>query len=120
MKYKAVSRAALPIIACVIAFGATEVWNTKVSSIWTAAEANLILSNSPWAKQVKTKPAQSGAVRPGGGRMGRRGGVGYPGGGGGGRGGGANTPMSVTVRWESAKPVQEAEARLRKLNTPAD
>ena len=131
MRPKIVLRTGLPLIACAAAFCATEVWNTKVSSHWTEAEANLILNNSPWAKQVKTKTAQSGgARRSGGGRgggMGRRGGIGgYPGGGyppaggGGGRGGANNAPMSALVRWESAKPVQEAETRLQNLSAPAD
>ena len=71
MQLKIVLRAGLPVIACTVAFCANEVWNTKVSSHWTEAEANLILNNSPWAKQVKTKTAQSGVGRrPGGSRAG--------------------------------------------------
>jgi len=127
MKPKTILRAALPALAYAVAFCATEVWNTKDSSIWADSEANQILNNSPWAKQVKAKPAQAGAVRrSGGGRgMGRRGGIGYPGGGGGtGRGGGGRTssdqPMSALVRWESAKPIQEAETRLQKLRAAPD
>jgi len=45
--------------------------------------------------------------------MGRRGGMG------GGRGGASAAPLDVVVRWESAKPIQEAEARLRNLNASA-
>jgi hypothetical protein len=128
MQLKTVIRAALPILAGAAAFGAAEVWNTKVSSVWTEADANLILNNSPWAKQVKTK-TQAGAqrvMRPGrSGGMGRRGGIGYPGGGypgggGGGWGGAGQAPMNVLVRWESARPVQEAEARLKSLHSPPD
>ncbi len=114
MQLKIVLRAGMPVVACAVAFCATEVWNTKVSSRWTAADANLILNNSPWAKQVKTKTAASGGARRGG--MGRRR-DGYPTGG---RGGANNSPMSALVRWESAKPVQEAETRVRELNAPAD
>src|SRR5882672_11477858 len=113
MPLKIVLRAGLPVFACAVAFCATEVWNTKVSSRWTEADANLILNNSPWARQVKTKTAGSGGARRGG--MGRHR-VGYPTGG----RGANNGPMSAVVRWESAKPVQEAEARLRDLNAPAD
>src|ERR1700693_5033087 len=103
MQLKIVLRAGLPVIGCAVAFCANEVWNTKVSSHWTEADANLILNNSPWAKQVKTKTAQSGmARRPGGGRAGGMGGRRYPTGGGGGRGGGNDAPMSALVRWESA------------------
>jgi hypothetical protein len=122
---KTALRAGLPLIACAAAFCATEVWNTKDPSVWTNEDANLILNNSPWAKQIKVSPAQTSQARPGrsGGGMGRRGGIGYPGGGypGGGTGRGAGraggVPMTVVVRWESAKPVQEAKKRLAPANS---
>jgi len=103
MQLTTVLRAGLPVIACGVAFCANEVWNTKVSSHWSEADANLILNNSPWAKQVKTKTTQS---------AGRR----YPTGGRGGRGGANDWSISALVRWESARPVQEAEARLHDLH----
>jgi hypothetical protein len=119
MKMKIIWRAGLPVMSCAVAFCATEVWNTKVSSHWTEAEANLILKNSPWAKQVQTKSASSGVMRRGGGGrgggMGRRGGIGgYPG------GGNSAPPMSALVRWESAQTVQEAEKRLQSLHSSED
>src|SRR5262245_3364943 len=123
MQSRFVFRTGLPVIVCAAAFSAAEVWNTKDSSIWTEAEANLILNNSPWAKQVKTKPQSGGAQRGGRVGMGRRGGMGGPGGyprGGGSRGRDTVAPMSALVRWESAKPVQEAEARLKKLSNSED
>ena len=127
---------------CAVAFSATEVWNTKDPSVWTTEDANVILNKSPWAKQIKVGGQQQ--MRRQG--MGRRGGMGYPGGGypgggypgcggypgggggypggGGGypQGGGGGAPqMNAVVRWESAKPVQEAEARLKGgANAPAD
>ena len=52
----------------------------------------------------------------GGGMGGRR----YPTGGRGRRGGGNNGSTSALVRWESAGPVQEAEARLRSLHAAGD
>jgi hypothetical protein len=134
MEQKTILRAGLPFIACAAALCTTEVWNTKDPAVWTTEDANIVLNNSPWAKQIKISPAGSGQARRGGG-MGRRGGMGYPGGGypgggypgggypGGGRrgGGGANsTPMTVVVRWESAKPVQEAEKRLQNNNAASD
>ena len=129
MKQKTILRAGLPLLACAVAFCAAEVWNTKDPAVWTTEDANVILNNSPWAKQIKVSPAGSGQVRRGGG-MGRRGGMGYPGGGypgggypgGGGRGGGGadSAPMTVVVRWESAKPVQEAEKRLQNNNAATD
>ena len=131
MKQKTILRAALPIVACAAAFSATEVWNTKDSAVWTTEDANLILNNSPWAKQIKISSGQSPARRSGMGRRGGMGGGGYPGGGypgggggypgggypqGGGGGGASSMPMTVVVRWESAKPVQEAEKRLQNNN----
>jgi hypothetical protein len=134
MNQNTILRAGLPLVACAAAFCATEVWNTKDSAVWTTEDANIILNNSPWAKQIKVSPAGSGPVRRGGGGgMGRRGGgMGYPGGGypgggypggGGGRGGGGSAssmPMTVVVRWESAKPIQEAEKRLQNNNAQPD
>jgi hypothetical protein len=130
-------RLGMPALACAAAFCANEVWNTKDPSVWTTEDANTVLNNSPWAKQIKVTPPQSGARRGGG--MGRRGGMGYPGGGypsggggypgggggypGGGRGGsggGSSTPINGTIRWESAKPVQQAEARLTSLRSSYD
>ena len=121
---------------CAVTFAATEVWNTKDSSVWTTEDANVILNKSPWAKQIKVggqqqRPMQRGrrggmgypgGGYPGGGYPG--GGGGYPGGGGGypqGGGGGGGAPqMRAVVRWESAKPVLEAEARLKNGSNPRD
>ena len=64
---------------------------------------------------------------PGVGGMGRRGGGGYPGGGGGNPGGnypdgGSRTesasPPTLTLRWESALPVREAELKARDIDAP--
>src|SRR5580704_16780872 len=77
-------RFGLPGAICAVAFCATEVWNTKDPSVWTTEDANTVLNNSPWAKQIKLTPPMT--RRQG---MGRRGGgMGYPGGGGGYPGGG--------------------------------
>jgi hypothetical protein len=163
----------LTVLVSAAAFCAEEVWNTKDPSVWTTEDANVVLNNSPWSKQIKLAQQGMGQRRPGG--MGRRsggmgypgggypgggypggggggypgggggggypggGGGGYPGGGGGGypggsgggypRGGGGSgsggtdgisLPSSATVRWESAKPVQEAEARLNALHASYD
>src|SRR5262249_10201060 len=130
-------RAVLPALACAAAYCATEVWNTKDPAVWPTEDGNVILNNSPWAKQIKVGGQQMWQRR----GMGRRGGMGYPGGGypgggypgggypgggypgGGGRGGsggGGGMPMSALIRWESAQPVQQAEARLKSLNAPSD
>jgi len=64
-----------------------------------------------------------GGGYPGGGGGYPGGGGGYPGGGGrssGGSSDGISLPSTATVRWESAKPVQEAEARLNSLHASYD
>ena len=71
MKRKTILRAGLPLIACAAAFCASEVWNTKDPAVWTTEDANLILNNSPWAKQIKVSAGQPGqGRRMGGGGMG--------------------------------------------------
>src|SRR5580704_12792518 len=114
-------------LACAIALLAADFWKTKDSSQWSSEEVNKLLSDSPWAKDINIAPQQSGQRRGNGtgrrgGGFGFPGGIGYPGGGGGGGGypggddsgnypGGRNEPMNITVRWESALPVQQALTR---------
>lgn len=123
--------------ACAALLFAADFWKTKDASQWNDDEVNKLLSDSPWAKG-KTVQAQQQQARRG---MGRRGGFGfpgvgfpgggypgggggYPGGGGGYPGGGGgypqsgstgdpsqNEPMNLTIRWESAAPVQAALMR---------
>ena len=116
--------------------GDSDFWNKKEPSQWSGEEIDRLASHSPWARQVTVTEPQAGrgySGRGGGGSgpsmggPGIGGGGGYPGGGypgggypgggsrggypGGGRRGGAG-PMPVqyhgVVRWESAKPLQEA------------
>ncbi|HEX5227293.1 MAG TPA: hypothetical protein VFW44_06260 [Bryobacteraceae bacterium] len=124
--------------ACAVMLFASDFWKTKDSSQWNSEEINKILSDSPWAKAKTVQPQRSqmrqrgmgrrgGFGFPGGGigyPGGGGGGVGYPGGGGGGgypNGGGGNSgagqteprnePMNLTIRWESAAPVEAALMR---------
>jgi hypothetical protein len=121
---------------------------TKPVPEWTADDARQVMTDSPWAKittPTMDRPANEGQRRSGGGGsrggigiggigiglpgiggMGRRGG-GYPGGGypGGnspdGTGGGGRTdsaPPTLTLRWESALPVREAELKGRDVDAP--
>jgi hypothetical protein len=120
--------------ACALMLFASDFWKTKDSSQWTSEEVDKVLNDSPWARGKTVQPEQSQQRRSGGG--GRRGGGfgfpgggggypgggggggGYPGGGGGGypgsNGGGQNGdgtqqgPMNLTIRWDSAAPVQQA------------
>jgi hypothetical protein len=113
-------------------------WKDKELSSWTEDDAKQVLADSPWVKSVTpsmTKNTQSNSS-PGRGNIGFGfPGMGYPGGGmGGGRRGGMNRnpnntdpnasndtnqklPM-LTLRWESAMPVREAELKARDVNAP--
>jgi hypothetical protein len=122
-------------------FGA-DFWTQKKFSQWSEKEAQKMMKDSPWATQVSISMGGMGSGMGGGGGRGggRRGGgggdVGGGGGGGdfggagggggggdfggGGRGGmegggfGGGAPsISLTLCWHSAKPVQQAVARLR-------
>jgi hypothetical protein len=126
-------------VACALVLFAADSWKTKDASQWTSEEINKVLSDSPWARGKTVQPQQSQMVRRGdGGGIGRRGGFGYPGcggvggypggvgggypggggGGGGGYPGGSNGgdgsqagPMNLTIRWDSALPIQQALMR---------
>jgi hypothetical protein len=111
--------------------GSSDFWNKKEPAEWSSEEIDKLVTKSPWARQVNASSAAVSRPYSGGGGNGGGmgdpgiggGGGGYPGGGGGypggggrgmgggrGRGGGGPIPLSytATVRWESAKPVQEA------------
>ena len=95
-------------------------WASGVQAAWVAGAgvwATLEAVIQAAAIPVADIPVAGGY--PGGG-----GGGNYPGGGGRGSGGtgtdGINLPSSATVRWESAKPVQQAEARLIALHASYD
>jgi len=120
-------------------------WKDKQVPEWSDGDAKQILADSPWVKSatpgwVRNSPSNSG---PGMGQRGNVGfgipGLGYPGGGGGmGRRGGYNNPNNnpnnpnnnpnsdtsnqklpmLTLRWESAMPVREAELKARDVNAP--
>ncbi len=122
-------------------------WIDKPVARWTDSDARLVLSESPWSKQVEPVLKNDGR------RGGRGGGIGTPIGsigigvggigiggprrGGRGPGGGMPPPVGlpqggrtigdeiaprsiapVTVRWESALPVQEAELKTADGNAP--
>src|SRR5271165_4349174 len=113
------------ITASALVLFASDFWKTKDSGQWTSEEVDKVLNDSPWARGKAVQPEQSQMGRSGGG-MGRRGGFGggFPGGGGGYPGGGGGypggqngdgsqqaSPMNLTIRWDSAAPVQQALMR---------
>lgn len=123
-------------------------WKNKQVPDWSDQDAKQVLGDSPWVKTVTPTLGQAQQQQPrrfGGPGMGRRGGGfgypggypggGYPGGGGGGYPGGgypngngypggnrqddSNAPLpKLTLRWESALPIREAELKTRDANAP--
>ena len=110
---------------------AGQAWKDKQIPEWTESDAKQLLTDSPWAKSVMPTIEKS-AENPSrsGGRM-RHGGLGI-GGIGIGTGGGGNpdagsaphsgtgeSPPTLTLRWESALPIREAELKARDTSAPA-
>lgn len=111
--------------------GADQAWKNKQYPEWTEDDAKEVMTNSPWAKTVVVTPikpsdkqGQPGSHR---GRIAFGGlGIGRPGSGGAGRhggddGGSAATPgqpATLTLRWESALPMREAELKARDTGAP--
>jgi hypothetical protein len=113
-------------------------WQGKQVSEWSEDDAKQVLAESGWVKSVTptmTRNSQSSSG-PGMGRGGNIGiGIpGFPGGGMGRRGGMGQNPNNgnynpnndpsnqklpmLTLRWESAMPVREAELKARDVNAP--
>jgi hypothetical protein len=128
----------LPLSLCLFAADEQN-WKNKQVPDWTDQDAKQVLSDSPWVKTVTPTLTQAQQQQPrrfGG--PGRRGGFGFPGGypGGGYPGGGgypsggsypsggnrqddSNTQLpKLTLRWESALPIREAELKTRDNNAP--
>ncbi|MFN7998917.1 MAG: hypothetical protein U0Q18_35160 [Bryobacteraceae bacterium] len=110
--------------------GDSEFWNKKEPGEWSGQEIEKLTTHSPWAREVTASTpgyteetsdmgrvggtAGPGAPGMGGpGLGGRPGSLSVPGGRGMGRGRGGGVPMqfSGVVRWESAKPLLEANKK---------
>ncbi|MEP6540433.1 MAG: hypothetical protein ABJF23_34230 [Bryobacteraceae bacterium] len=109
-------------------------WTSKPAAQWTETEAQTILTDSPWAKQVSpTVERSSNRRQEARNPMGQIakigiGGLGGPRGSGGGRNRRQSQTQSersspeatvLTVRWENALPVQEAHLKLADVEGPA-
>jgi hypothetical protein len=109
MAYK--SRLAIFVLSALVLTAADQAWKNKQSTEWTEDDAKELLKDSPWVKRVVAtlvKAPESAAV----GRRGTRGVA-----------GGTITPASakaptLTLRWESALPVREAELKARDVTAP--
>lgn len=94
-------------------------WKTKPPAQWSVSEARLVLADSPWAKPVNPqlkRAAGKGSEMAGASQTMRRGGYAR---------GGTQSPEelyqlhpAVTVRWESALPIREAEAMAGEVDAP--
>ncbi len=86
-------------------------WNKKDPGEWTSEEKDKLTSKSPWAKEAAAAATETGGGQRGYGGGGGGGGMGGGRRGGGmGRGGGGMPSQNYkgTIRWESAKPIQDA------------
>src|SRR3984957_8608862 len=117
---------------------ADPVWKTKPAAEWTEEDAKLVLSSSPWARDISatvTRRLTEDQLREGG-QMGQPRGVGNEGvdpkGSGptvspnvlSGRGGDDRSlrsfarPITLKLRWESALPVRLAELKSHEIEPP--
>lgn len=137
------------IFSIALAGYAQQPWKAKPLAEWTEDDARQVLSDSPWSRPVTPKFDQSGGpggyggrrgamgggigggiggIGMGGPRRGMGGGMGAPGsrrgdpdmGGGREPGGRTDTPPTVTVRWESALPVRQAQLKLGQESVDTD
>jgi hypothetical protein len=109
----ALSSAATALVIPARAAAKGEFCNEKQPDAWSASEIEKLLSRSPWAKEADVELNFDGfpGGHPGGGPPGGFPDGGPPGGGfpgGGPMGGGQFKPV---IRWESAKPVQDAHKK---------
>ena len=110
MPYKL--RIALFALSALLLLAADQAWKNKQFPEWTEEDAKELLKDSPWVKAVVATLVKS----PEGVSVGRRGGR---------RHGASDTapsakaqPPTLTLRWESALPVREAELKARDVTAP--
>jgi hypothetical protein len=111
----------LALSAAVVTLGASQPWN-KDPAQWTSADAQRILTDSPWAQRAmasfgeKLKPEDMPVTPPPGAEGGRNGAQGVASGRWDGQpsrntGIGETPELPVTIRWDSAAPVYKARER---------
>jgi len=106
--------------------GADQAWKNKQYPEWTEDDAKEVMTNSPWAKTVVATPVKPDGKeqQPGS----HRGGIGIGGFGigrsrrqgsnDGGKPANPDQPATLTLRWESALPMREAELKARDTGAP--
>jgi hypothetical protein len=117
------------VLSALLLTGADQAWKTKQYPEWSEDDAKEVMTNSPWAKSVVVTPVKpngkTGEPETHHGRFGIGGfGIGR-GGGGAGRHASDQTskstpdqPATLTLRWESAQPMREAELKARDIGAP--
>jgi len=113
---------ALLVLSALTLTGADQAWKNKQYPEWTEDDAKEVMTNSPWAKTVMATPVKPEGREQQPGR--HRGGIGIGGVGiGRSRSGGTEPaspaqPATLTLRWESALPMREAELKARDIGAP--
>src|ERR1700722_13620236 len=122
-------RIAAFVLSAVVLAGADQAWKTKEYPDWTEEDAKEAMTNSPWAKTVVSTPGkptgqtgQSGShsrrIGFSGLGIGRSGSSGRHGGDDGSSKANLDQPATLTLRWESALPMREAELKARDIGAP--
>jgi hypothetical protein len=119
------------VLSTLMLTGADQAWKNKQYPEWTEDDAKEVMTDSPWAKSVVAVPVKpKGREEQAGRRRGRIGiggfGIGRTGPDGAGRHGGEDgagkaspdQPATLTLRWESAQPMREAELKARDIGAP--
>jgi len=114
MTYKL--RIALFALSALVLTAADQAWKNKQFPEWTEEDAKELLKDSPWVKTVVATLVKSqdrvAVGRRGGGIGGRRRGASDT------AAPASTQPPTLTLRWESALPVREAELKARDVTAP--
>ena len=119
-------RIAVFLLSALILTAADQAWKTKEYPDWTEDDAKEVMTNSPWAKSVVATPVKStgqtgqsanhrGRISFGGLGIGR---TGRHGSDDGAKASSPDQPATLTLRWESAQPMREAELKARDIGAP--
>jgi hypothetical protein len=117
-------RIAAFVLSALVLAGADQAWKNKEYPDWTEDDAREVMTNSPWAKTVVATPVKpAGQTGSHSRRIGFSGlGIGRSSGRHGSDDGSSKAnpdqPATLTLRWESAQPMREAELKARDIGAP--
>jgi len=123
------ARVAAYALSALILTGADQAWKDKQYPDWTEDDAKEVMTNSPWAKTVVATPVKPGGQTGQTGNhrarigfsglgIGRSGSSGRHGADDGASKASPDQPATLTLRWESALPMREAELKARDIGAP--